>query len=240
MWQRQPETPGRRVRRAHRDCARLSTGPDAFRRGSLCRGGAGASHPRPPRHDECLACAFRPQHVHPAGACGVAGLRAGLRDPSCARFAGRSGPLRRALDNRGSSVLCPKADRHFRHSICRGDQEGDLHRDELAAAGERHIADALFRQYRAGRRHGPVFRPFRHRQDDFVVRSGAPAHRRRRARLGRRRAFSISRAAATPRSSICRREAEPEIWAASHRFGTVLENVPVDAKCANSTSTTIR
>lgn len=26
-----------------------------------------------------------------------------------------------------------------------------------------------------------------------------------------------------------RREAEPEIWAASHRFGTVLENVPVDA-----------
>ncbi len=29
-----------------------------------------------------------------------------------------------------------------------------------------------------------------------------------------------------------RREAEPEIWAASHRFGTVLENVPVDANGA--------
>ncbi len=37
-----------------------------------------------------------------------------------------------------------------------------------------------------------------------------------------------------------RQEAEPEIWAASHRFGTVLENAVLDAKRPLSTSTTIR
>ena len=47
---------------------------------------------------------------------------------------------------------------------------------------------------------------------------------------GRIPASSTSRAAATPRSSACSREAEPQIWDASHRFGAVLENVVADAR----------
>ena len=50
-----------------------------------------------------------------------------------------------------------------------------------------------------------LFRPVRHRQDDLVGRRLAHADRRRRARLEPAGASSISRAAATPRSSICRR-----------------------------------
>ncbi len=41
-------------------------------------------------------------------------------------------------------------------------------------------------------------------------------------------ASSTSKAAATPRPSACRREAEPEIYATTQRFGTVLENVVLD------------
>ena len=56
----------------------------------------------------------------------------------------------------------------------------------------------------------------------------AHADRRRRAWLGQRTASSISKAAATPSASSCREEAEPEIYAASKRFGAVLENVVLD------------
>ena len=54
------------------------------------------------------------------------------------------------------------------------------------------------------------------------------ADRRRRARLVARTASSISRAAATPRRIKLSAEAEPEIYAATNRFGTVLENVVFD------------
>ena len=46
---------------------------------------------------------------------------------------------------------------------------------------------------------GHLLRPVRHGQDDALGRSRARAHRRRRARLGRRTASSTSRAAATRR-----------------------------------------
>ena len=57
---------------------------------------------------------------------------------------------------------------------------------------------------------------------------GARPDRRRRARLVRRTAPSTSRAAATPRPSTSRPEAEPEIYATTSRFGTVVENVVYD------------
>ena len=41
-------------------------------------------------------------------------------------------------------------------------------------------------------------------------------------------ASSTSRAAATPKSSTSVQKNEPEIWAATNRFGTVLENVVAD------------
>ena len=47
-----------------------------------------------------------------------------------------------------------------------------------------------------------------------------------------RMASSTSKAAATPRRSVFRAEAEPEIFATTQRFGTVLENVVLDANRA--------
>ena len=75
---------------------------------------------------------------------------------------------------------------------------------------------------------GGLLRPVGHRQDDAVGRPQTHAARRRRARLVQTTASTISRAAATPRPSASRKEAEPEIWAATNRFGTVLENVILD------------
>ena len=89
-------------------------------------------------------------------------------------------------------------------------------------------ADALLGQRRAR----PAMRP---------CSSACPAPARRRCRpipsarcsattstAGRTTASTISRAAATPRPSASRKEAEPEIWAATNRFGAVLENVILD------------
>ena len=78
-----------------------------------------------------------------------------------------------------------------------------------------------------------VLRPLRHRQDHALGRSQPHADRRRRARLVGRTASSISKAAATPRCIKLSQEAEPEIYAATNRFGAVLENVvfdPADAR----------
>ena len=41
-------------------------------------------------------------------------------------------------------------------------------------------------------------------------------------------ASSTSKAAATPRPSTLSPEAEPEIYATTHRFGTVVENMVYD------------
>ena len=110
---------------------------------------------------------------------------------------------------------------------------------ELPAAAAGRPADALLGERRPRRRRGAVLRPVGHRQDDALDRSRAPADRRRRARL-ERPACSTSRAAATPRRSACRAEAEPQIYATTRRFGTVLENVVVDPRRrARSISTTI-
>ena len=73
-----------------------------------------------------------------------------------------------------------------------------------------------------------VLRPVRHRQDHALGRSQPHADRRRRDRLVRPTASSISRAAATPRCIKLSAEAEPQIWDATNRFGAVLENVVFD------------
>ena len=52
-------------------------------------------------------------------------------------------------------------------------------------------ADALLGQHRPRRRHGAVLRAVGHRQDDAVERPGAPADRRRRARLERSRRLQL-------------------------------------------------
>ncbi len=93
-------------------------------------------------------------------------------------------------------------------------------------AEERH-ADALLGQRRSERRHRPVLRPVRHRQDHALGRPEPHADRRRRARLGPAAACSTSRAAATPSASSSRAEASRKSTRPP-RFGTVLENVVFD------------
>ena len=80
---------------------------------------------------------------------------------------------------------------------------------QLRHAREGRDAHALLGQRRPRRRRGGVLRPVGHRQDDAVGRPQAHAARRRRARLVARTASSISRAAATPRPSACRRRPSP-------------------------------
>ncbi len=67
----------------------------------------------------------------------------------------------------------------------------------------RRAADALLGERRRRGRRRAVLRSLGHRQDDALERSRARAHWRRRARVGRSRACSTSKADATPRRSVC-------------------------------------
>ena len=79
----------------------------------------------------------------------------------------------------------------------------------------------------AGRRFGDLLRPLRHRQDDALRRSAPHAHRRRRARLGPHGIFNFEGGCYAKAIKLSR-EAEPEIYATTERFGTVMENVTLD------------
>ncbi len=80
----------------------------------------------------------------------------------------------------------------------------------------------------ARRRLRDLLRSLWHRQDHAVGRSEAHAGPVTTSTAGDRKASSISKAAAMPSASSCLGEAEPEIYAASKRFGAVLENVVLD------------
>ena len=80
----------------------------------------------------------------------------------------------------------------------------------------------------AGRRHRHLLRALRHRQDHALGRPEPAASSATTSTAGATTASSTSRAAATPRSSGSGAESEPEIYAATRTFGTVLENVVLD------------
>ena len=71
------------------------------------------------------------------------------------------------------------------HHINTTKQTKQLH--ALPHAQARHPLAALGLQHRPRRRRDALLRPERHRQDDALDRAAPPAHRRRRALLGRRR-----------------------------------------------------
>ena len=103
-------------------------------------------------------------------------------DPATARHAHRH--VHRAQSRRAH-------DPHRRHALRRRAEEGDVHRDELPAAEAGRAVDALLRERRRQGRHRALLRALRHRQDDALGRSRARAHRRRRARLVRRRSLQL-------------------------------------------------
>ena len=123
------------------------------------------------------------------------------RRSSCTRPALEADPREDGTRTGTFIVLHPTqargADR--RHLLRRRDQEVDLHAAERLAAARGRLADALLGERRRRRRRRDLLRPLRHRQDDALGRPRAAADRRRRARLGRQRASSTSRAAATRR-----------------------------------------
>ena len=81
----------------------------------------------------------------------------------------------------------------------------------------------------AGRCRG-VLRAVRHRQDDAVGRSQAHPARRRRARLVADDGIFNFEGGCYAKTIRLSKEAEPEIWAATNRFGTVLENVILESR----------
>ena len=140
---------------------------------------------------------------------------------------GRSGAARHALRRRHRRQPRDARSADLRHQLRRREQEVDLHRPQLPAAAAGRAVDALLGQHRRGRRHGAVLRPVGHRQDDAVERSRAPADRRRRARLERSRRVQLRRRLLRQDDPLSA-EAEPQIYATTRRFGTVLENVVID------------
>ena len=169
----------------------------------------GAPAERAHLHRVCLARAVHPPPAAQAEGQRTRRLQAGVHRHQPAELPGRSQALRRAHRDRDRLQFrqAPGADR--RHLLCRRDQEVGLHLSQLRHARERRDADALLGQRRPERRLGDLLRPLGHRQDDALGRPQAHAAGRRRARLVRATASSISRAAATPRPSASRRRPSP-------------------------------
>ena len=101
---------------------------------------------------------------------------------------------------------------------------------QLPAARAGRAADALLGQRGPGGRHRALLRPVGHRQDHALRRSRPASSSATTSTAGATAGSSTSRAAATPRSSGSGAETEPEIYAATQMFGTVLENVVLDPR----------
>ena len=169
--------------------------------------GAPAQHAR--LHRICLARAVHPLAAAPPGQERARWVSAPVHRRQPAELPGRPQTARRALRNghRLQFRETPRADR--RHVLRRRDQEIGLHLPQLSDARKGRDADALLGQCRQWWRFGRVLRTFRHGQDDAVGRSQTHAAGRRRARLVRHAASTISRAAATPRPSACPTKRSP-------------------------------
>ena len=159
--------------------------PRAVRPGSLCRRRPGAPAQGARDHRAGLAQSVRAQHVHPPAGRRAARVRARLDGPAAAQPRGRSRDRRHQLVDRDRGRLPPAPRPDRRHRLCRRDQEVDLHRPQLPAAGRRRACRCTARPMSApDGRDGRVLRPVRHRQDHALGRCQPHADRRRRAWLG--------------------------------------------------------
>ena len=180
-------------------------GQGPVRPGLLHRGGPGPS---------ARACGSTPRRPGPASSPRTCSAGRASR-PARAGFSpnftiidvpvvqGRSG--HRGDPDRDGDPRPPPADgdHHRRDRVRRRDQEVGLHGHELPDARRGRPADALGGERGPGRRLGDLLRPQRHRQDDPLGRPAAQPHRRRRARLGRRRRLQL-------RGRLLRQDDPPE------------------------------
>ena len=179
------------VPRAARSCSSRIAGPAPTRR-TACRSG---SSPRRAWH----SLFARHMFIEEQNAAARAQHEPEFTVIDAPSFTAPAGARHDQLRGLHPAQFRAAAGAHRRDELRRGDQEVDLHGDELPAAAARRDADALLGEHRAGRRRRALLRPLGHGQDDALERSDAAADRRRRARLEQRRACSTSKAAATRR-----------------------------------------
>ena len=125
-------------------------GRDLFVPGLLRRRRPGLPDAGPHHHRARLAQPVRPQHVHPAAdERGVPAARAGLHGDLLPGVQGHPADRRHGVEHVHRAELRPAAVHHRQHGLRRGDQEVDLHRDELPAAAAGRDPDALLGERRA-------------------------------------------------------------------------------------------
>ena len=137
-------------------------------------------------------------------------------------------PTGRAPRRSSSSTSAQKLGDHRRHRLRGRDQEDRLHRPQLPAAARGRALDALLGERGQGRRRRDLLRPLRHRQDDALAPTPRAASSATTSTAGATTGVFNFEDGCYAKVIRLSPEAEPQIYATTRRFGTILENVVYD------------